>query len=588
MAFADSNRVSLRRIEESVWGTTPGTGSARELRITSSSLTPSKETVVSDELRADRMVGSITEVAASVEGDIGFEFSAGTIDEFLAAFVMGSWTRPIEFDSFRGISVSITGATTVTITGGDYTAIFPAGRRFKLDGFADPANIGYFAVTSVGFAGGVTTITSTGAGLVTEAGTSTARIFDANDVIVLNDTTISTTASGISSTGTPFATAIAAGQLVVGQKVFLTGLGYATGTLTVAAALTNLVVRINDGVASFDLTAGTDFAVGGTATADALALTNAINRARTQTGVRVKATAAAGVITVTNMRGAGGTMTEVVDDAQMTVVNFSGGNAGVNKVYTITSVAGNLLGVSPLPPVLAAGAKVCVKGSLLRNPSNVASIAQRKFTIETGFNDVNQFLVMDGLVPGSISLDLAAGEIVTGSIGFQGRGTAIRSTTLIGTAPYVQLPSQSTEVMNATTNVGTIEKDGVALATAIQSLSISGDGGLRTQSALGSKFARGIGQGRFNLTGSISAYFETATLFNEFLTHDTVSLSFRLTDLDSNSYVITIPAVKFTTDTMNPSGIDTDVMEEIEWTAFRDASLGCMVQFDRYSATNPV
>ena len=95
MPFADANRAQIRYIEESTFGVTPASGTTREVRLTSSSLTANKETVVSDELRADRMVSDIVEVSASSGGEINFEWSSGPQDEFLAAFLLSQWERPM-------------------------------------------------------------------------------------------------------------------------------------------------------------------------------------------------------------------------------------------------------------------------------------------------------------------------------------------------------------------------------------------------------------------------------------------------------------------------------------------------------------
>lgn len=483
MAFADANRASIRVIEEATWGTTPASGVTREVRLTSSSLSASKETVVSDELRADRMVSAITEVAASSGGDINFEYSAGAQDEFLAAFVMGAWSRPMGRDFFKGSTISVTGTTGITIAGRDVTAYFAVGRRILVKGFTNPANNGYFQISAVSFTGGNTVITVTVSTLVVEAGTVAARIYDANDVIVLNDITIESTASGFASTGTPFAAAIAAGQLKIGQKIVVDGL------------------------------------------------------------------------------------------------------TGVTGVYTITALADDTITTTPAPnAVVAAGAAVSVKGSMLRNPSDFSEIVQRKFTIETAFNDVSQYMVQDGMVPGTFSLEVATGAIITGTIGFQGRATQLlQSTVLSNPANYTVLGSQPGEVVNATTNVGTIQKDGATFGASIQSLSLSGEANLRQQSAVGSKFAKGIGAGRFNLTGSMTIYFEDEALFADFLSHETVSLSFAVTDLDGQSYVYTIPAIKFSADQIAPGGIDQDVFDNVEFTAFRDATTECMLQVDRFS-----
>lgn len=483
MPYADSNRTSIRVIEETVWGTTPTTGITREVRLTSSAIAASKDTVVSDELRSDRMVSNISEVGAAAAGDINFEFSSGAQDEFLAAFVLGAWTRPMTRDQFEGIILSVTSTTVMQIAGVDATLIFPAGRRFVTKNFFNAANNGYFAVTSVAFTGGNTQITVTAAGFVIEAAgaTQNAGIYDANDVIILNDITIASNAVGFSTTAS-YAAPIAAGQLVIGQKIFVDGLGVSKG------------------------------------------------------------------------------------------------------YYTITGLSNTVILTSPAPTgIVAAGTAVNIKGSLLRNPAVASSIAQRKFSIETGFTDVGQFFMNTGMVPGSFSLELKAGAIVTGAIGFQGRGTSVGAVTVLNTAPYTPLAAQTGEVVNATTNVGTMTKNGVALTSAIQSLSLKGDANLRTQSAIASKFARGVGTGRFTLTGSLMAYFEDAVMFNHFLSHDTVSLAFTVTDSDGQAYIFTLPAVKFTADKVTPSGIDQDIFNAIEFTAFRDPITGCMLQVDRFS-----
>jgi len=144
LSFADANRASIRVIEESVWGTTPASGKTREVRLTSSALSATKETVVSEELRADRMVSSLTEVSAASEGDINFEYSAGAQDEFLAAFVMGAWSRPMTRDFWKGRAISVTDTDEISYAGEDITDYLTVGQRILVKGFANAANNGYF------------------------------------------------------------------------------------------------------------------------------------------------------------------------------------------------------------------------------------------------------------------------------------------------------------------------------------------------------------------------------------------------------------------------------------------------------------
>jgi hypothetical protein len=600
VAFADANRTQIRYIEENSFGVTPGTGTTREVRLTSSSLTANKETVVSDELRSDRMVSDIVEVAASSGGDINFEWSSGPNDEFLAGFLLGAWARPMTMDFWEGVIVSVTGVSTVTVAGRDITGYLTAGRRIKLDGFANPANNGYFEISTVTLVGSNTEVVVTAATLVAESGTVNARLFDANDVIILDDTSISVGATGLDGNATnPFAAAIAAGQFGLGAKVYVDAEdAYEVGTVTLTdptAMVDNWALVVNDGVNSVTLTAtlaapgALEFLVGVDADTDGAALVAAINALRFHTTpILVNATHNPGddVVTVTNLRTTGGSLDDSTGtvDANVATVDFAGGVSGVTGIYTVTSLNDDLLGLSPAPAALAAGGSIVVKGSHARNPGDETSIQQRYFSIETAFQDIGQFMEQDGMVAGTFSLEIATGAIVTGTIGFEGRATSLVQSTVLGnTGTYTVLDAQPGDVVNATTDVGDLVKDGVPLLACIQSISLSGEAGLRMQNCVGEKFPRGIGTGRFNLTGSMTVYFENEDLFTDFINHATVSLEFSITDSGGMAYYFNIPSLKVSQDEIAPGGIDQDVFENIEFTAFRDAVTDTMFMIDRFS-----
>ena len=192
--------------------------------------------------------------------------------------------------------------------------------------------------------------------------------------------------------------------------------------------------------------------------------------------------------------------------------------------------------------------------------------------------------MMTGMVPGTFSLDIASGAIITGTVGFQGRGSSMAQVAVLTGGGYTVLESTPGEVVNATADVGTLLKDGAALPFCIQSLSLSGEANLRQQNCVGSKFSSGIGAGRFNLTGSMSVFFEDQTLFENILQHDTVSLGWTITDAEGVEYHYSIPAMKLSQNEIAPGGIDQDVFENIEFTSLRDATTGAMLQVDRFSS----
>lgn len=598
MSFADSNRASLRYIAESLWAQTPVSGATREMRIKTSKLAYKKETKTSDEIRSDRMIPSIIEVAASSDGDIDFEFSAGAIDDFLEAFVYGSFTRPMTMDFWDG-NVSVVANNQIAINSStDYSSYLTVGRRVKLEGFKNLVNNGYFQISAVAFGGGKTTLTVGGTSLVAEAAAPGTKLFDANDVIVMNSTVLRFGTAGAatidSNGGNVFASAIAAGQLKSGQKIHVDGLGFEAGTITFAAAATvGDTITINDTVTQITLEAGQstiagniEFAVGADEAATAANVAAAIVTAYTEGKINVVASAALGVVTLTNLEKVGGS---IATTGTGTISAFAGGDDSLRGVFTIVSAADDVLEVFPHPATNAnaGGKKVTVKGSMLRNPSRAQDFTPKSFTIETGYEDVSQYFVGKGLRVGQFDLDAKAKEIVTGKISLKGEGMERRvtKTSKLATAPYTSKFSTPGQVMSATTNVGNITKDGVPLVTALQSITISGDASLREQNAVGHKFAVGIGAGRFKLTGKFSAYFESGELFDDFVSHKTVSLSWYFRDLDGQRYDITLPAIKLTGDPLSPGGIDQDVMEEIEWEAQRDPTTSCMIQIDRFSST---
>lgn len=113
MAFADSNRVLVRYVEETDWGVTPASTAFTEVRLTSESLAHQKETTSSNELRSDRQRSAILEVSASASGDIQFEFSHRTFNDFIAGALQGSWTAVSTIQSATFTSTTITLSTTV-------------------------------------------------------------------------------------------------------------------------------------------------------------------------------------------------------------------------------------------------------------------------------------------------------------------------------------------------------------------------------------------------------------------------------------------------------------------------------------------
>ena len=600
---AEANRTQLRYIKEAVWGVTPANGKTTEARITDSSLTRTKNTQTSKEIRSDRMVPSIAEVGSSAGGTTDFEFSAGSMDLFFEGFLLGAWTRAMNLFQVKGNVVSISGAGAVDILGADYTNYIVAGQYLKLEGFTKPGNNKYIAVSSVAFASGKTTITCTSiagtgtdAGLVAEAGSAFTKILDASDVI-LKATDISI------ATGNKIQTAAGAFTgIKVGQTIYFEGLGKETATLLWNASdpVAGDTIEVSDGTNTviFELNTSADAVGEGniyvplslTEAVQGQAFTDAVNAQWAKGILKITSTFDTATSTLVNQAGVGGSVS-ASDTASVTVTNFAGGNASKFGFFTVLSLPDSKtiqVAETMATDTNASDLVAIVKGSHVRNPGVVTDIVKQSFTIETSFTDVSKNFVARGQRPSAFTLDVKTGDIVGGSMDFMGRDIVHSSTALLSAAPYTPLDTTSTEILNATSNVGSIKYQGTPLDLAIQAITMKGDNNLREQRAVGEQFPAGIGYGKFDLSGTADAYFESFELYQAFVDHTTVSLSFDFTDVDNNHYIFTVPAVKFTKDPIAPDGIDTDVMEKLEWTALRDPVLKTQLMIDRYSSIWPM
>lgn len=595
---AESNRASIYYLKEASWGVTPGSGTVKQMRLTQSTLTHGKQTKVSTEIRSDRMVSNIIEVGATSSGSIEWEMSAGSQDDFFEAFLLSAWTKSMNFLLVRGSSVSITDTDEITIAGGDYRNWLTVNQYIKVAGFTTLGNNGYFKVAAKAYSGGNTIITTTETSLTAEAGSAYTKVMDANDVLIKANTVTFTSGNTLNTGGSGGEFA----SVKVGQKIFIeSSLGKETGsivasstdptagdTFTISDGVDSVTFEINSSAAL--VTAGNVFiTLSGTEATMAASIAAAINTQFAKGKLRCSATVSTATVTVTNHRYTGGSITE--SSGGLTRTDFSGGVATKGGFYTVAEktddntlvLAETLTADANSGPVI-----VVVKGSHLRNPGVAADITKQSFTIETGFEDVSKFFQMAGERVGEFDIKVQAGDIVTGKFAVQGGETDRSSVTVLNqTGTYSVLGTTATEVLNATSNVGTITKDGVELELAVMSIDMKGSNALREQRAVGEKFPAGIGYGRFMLTGGIDVYFESFEFYDAFRNHETVSLSFNFEDVDNNTYYFTVPALKITTDPITPDGIDKDVMEKMNWQAQRDPALQTQFMMDRFSSVYP-
>lgn len=212
-------------------------------------------------------------------------------------------------------------------------------------------------------------------------------------------------------------------------------------------------------------------------------------------------------------------------------------------------------------------------------------VALYSYTIQKHFQDLATpiFQNFRGVRIGGMSLDLQTGQILTGKFMVMGC-SAENVTTQIAGATFLN-PGQGMEPMNAVTNLINIEKNGVAMATKIRSMSVELNNNLRGQEAIGTLGYVGIALGRLEIMGNIELYFENATEYASFLANDDFSLSFTTQDAAGNAYQFTFPRVKYEEGTIQSTQLDQDLMVSGKWRAIYDSVSQCMIEIERTDAT---
>lgn len=224
--------------------------------------------------------------------------------------------------------------------------------------------------------------------------------------------------------------------------------------------------------------------------------------------------------------------------------------------------------------VFAAG--TLLKGQHIRN-----GVTPISYSFEKQFADVSTFHEFTGMRIGTMSLDLASQAILTGSLTFTGKG----QTTSSATVASATTAASTNDVMNASGNVARIWEGGNAVSGAVfQSLSLELTNNTRDQPQIGSDDLAGIGLGRCEVTGSLTAYFEDNTYVNKFTNNTASNIRFQVTDGDGNSYIISVPKVRYTDSTVAAGGANADVLQEMTWGATVDDGGLYAIQIDALDA----
>lgn len=214
-------------------------------------------------------------------------------------------------------------------------------------------------------------------------------------------------------------------------------------------------------------------------------------------------------------------------------------------VMTVGTAATGAAGKAEAVVAQASGDSVTatVVGKKLITPQ-AGSLLDQSYTIEHWFSDNGFSELHTGCKPTQMDLGLPASGLATISTTIMGGGLTT-NTAQFFTAPTAASTTGITAAVNGVLRVG-----GVDVAN-VTGLTISIKGGHSTEKVVGSQFTPGVFPGQLDVTGQLTALFDSTVYRDAFLAETVMSLDAVLTlngNVNSDFIAFHVPALKFTDD----------------------------------------
>lgn len=204
---------------------------------------------------------------------------------------------------------------------------------------------------------------------------------------------------------------------------------------------------------------------------------------------------------------------------------------------------------------------------------------RRSFTIERKFADLDtaEYHRHTGCEFNSMSMTVTPNAMVTTTFGVIGKDLSV-STTQVASSTY------SADVGNTPFDsfTGSITEGGSSIAT-VTSISINIENGLEPLFSVGSSTTNRPSIGKSRVTGNLTCYFESNTLYSKFLNETSSEIVLTLTDLDGNNIQFDIPNVKYNTGQPDVSG-EGSVTVSMDFVALYNSSDATQLAITRTAA----
>ena len=196
-----------------------------------------------------------------------------------------------------------------------------------------------------------------------------------------------------------------------------------------------------------------------------------------------------------------------------------------------------------------------------------AGTTRRSFTIERKFADltVPEWHRYTGCEFNTFALSVSPNAIVTSTFGVIGKSLALATTAIAGSTYAAATVAQPFDSFT-----GSITEGGSAIAV-VTSIEFTLENGLEPLFAVGSKTTNRPSIGKSRLTGTMTTYFESKTLYEKYINETSSSILLTLVDLAGNQYIFDFSNVKYNSGQPDVSG-EGAVTVSMDFIALYDAT----------------
>ena len=257
----------------------------------------------------------------------------------------------------------------------------------------------------------------------------------------------------------------------------------------------------------------------------------------------------------------------------VTLAGFAtGGNNGVTQVVEVSALS-LTVAKTLVADTSAASRTVTATGKKLKVGQTLAIS-----TIERRFVDITQYQVFRGCTINGMSFNIKPDQIIGGTFDMLG----MEAVAISGTSLGVPTAAASGSPYGAFT--ATLYINGVA-NTVVTDITFNMANNRSVNPVVGSKFSPDVFEGTCNITGSLSAYLENATVMNLFTNETECALFAKFPDPNGTDFmVMELPRIKLTSADTDP-GQQGPIIVNYKFTALVDPNSSTTIAFQRSTTT---